>query len=391
MNHMQKGYWPTWITALLFFVAFYILLVPLPVYLAQEGLPDWQIGLILGTLGVASLIARPLSGILADRWGFRPGMLVGAISLTMGAIGIGFTTEPFLLFLLRILQAVGYVAFTTSATALVASLAPAPKRGAALAVFGVAANVAITFTPGIVSMGLVFLTLKGAFWLSGALAAACGIFAICVLPHTISETNSHPSWRNALKIPKPLMIPMLVTGIFGVGYGAFLQFLPLLTTRRNLDSSGMVYAVYGISIILTRLVTGRFIDEHNRIKVLLPAFLLLTLGLVGFAFTTSTELLWFCAVLLAISSGILHPILIALHVDCSSASERGQATSLFYLGFDMGIGFGTWFLSPVLQWLGLTGLYVFAAMTMVIGMLCLRPLRAQFEMASNTVDHTENS
>ena len=39
---------------LLFFVAFYMLLVPLPPYLVALGLADWQVGLVLGAFGVAA-------------------------------------------------------------------------------------------------------------------------------------------------------------------------------------------------------------------------------------------------------------------------------------------------------------------------------------------------
>ena len=378
MKHaLRKDYWSTWFTALLFFVAYYILLVPVPLYLTQRGLPDWEIGLILGTFGVASLIARPLAGVLADGWGYRPVMLLGAFTLMIGAVGMGLTTHPLLLLTVRIFQAIGYVAFTTSVTALVATLAPSHQRGTALAVFGVAANVAITLTPGIVSMGLVILTLEGAFWLSGALAVACGLLAWGVLPNPRQASTVKFDRRALWRVPHQLRLLMLVAGVFGVGYGAFLQFLPLLIERRDLGASGLPYTVYGLGIILTRLVLGRLLDRGDRVKILFPAFVVLALGLGGFAFTNSPALLCLNALLLAISSGVLHPTLIALHVEHSAANECARATSLFYLGFDLGIGLGAWALAPVLQWQGLTSLYLVAACSMMMGIVLLQLLRTR--------------
>jgi MFS family permease len=95
---MQKAYWSAWFTALLYFFAYYALLVPVPVYLDRIGLPDWEIGVILGAFGVASLACRPVAGWLADGWGYRPIMLFGTGALAVGAIGMGLTTQPVLLF-----------------------------------------------------------------------------------------------------------------------------------------------------------------------------------------------------------------------------------------------------------------------------------------------------
>src|SRR5579864_4570734 len=100
-------YWLAWFATLTFFGGFYALLVPLPRYLLAIGLPDWQIGLVLGTFGIASLLGRPLAGIATDRFGSRPVLLSGAASLAVGALGVPATTNLPLLLALRLLQAAG--------------------------------------------------------------------------------------------------------------------------------------------------------------------------------------------------------------------------------------------------------------------------------------------
>src|SRR6478752_7764432 len=82
----SRAYWTAWVATLTFFAGFYSLLVPLPRYLAQIGLPDWQIGLILGAFGVASLLWRTVAGVGVDRFGSRPAMVLGSISLIVGAL-----------------------------------------------------------------------------------------------------------------------------------------------------------------------------------------------------------------------------------------------------------------------------------------------------------------
>lgn len=378
-----RRYWTVWSATLLFFGAFYTLLVPLPLYLENVGLPDWQIGFVLGAFGVASLFGRPFAGVLNDSLGSRPVILFGTASLTVGAVLVSYTASPGLLFALRILQAAGYVTFTTAATALVADLAPAARRGAALALFGVAANVAITLTPAAVSAGLAQLTLAGAFWLCGGLSLLAGGLVWRALPRGESPagpptTGAPPPARKLLAVPVALRGPMLTTWLFGVSFGAFFGFLPLLADRRGLAPVGLAYAVYGGSIIATRILTGRLLDRPNRAQVLLPALLLNAAGLAGLAFAGSMPVLLAAAGLIAAGSGIAHPALIAMCVDRMPDSQRGRATAGFYLAFDLGIGLGSWLLGPVLGGFGLAGLYGVAAGVSLLGALSAPLLAGRF-------------
>ena len=359
--------------------------------------------MVLGAFGIASLFGRPVAGALNDSLGSRPVVLFGTVALAAGASLMSLTTHPALLFGLRVLQAAGYVTFTTAATALVADLAPQARRGATLALFGVAANVAITLTPATVSAGLDLLTPQfscpsapcplwcteatfgsdsgltdklcplwgrgighSAFWLSAWLSLLAGAVVWRVIPRGM---------RRELKIgqlvarPSPLRGPMLTTWLFGVSFGALFAFLPLLAERRGFAPVGAAYAVYGVSIIATCILTGRLVDRPERGQVLRPALLVKAVGLAGFAFAGTMPPVLASAALMGVGSGIAHPALIAICVDRMEGTRRGRATASFYLAFDLGIGLGSWLLGVVLNGLGLTGLYVTASLLSVAGAL----------------------
>ena len=255
----ERAYWATWSAALLFFGAFYILLVPLPLYLAQIRLPDWQIGVILGAFGIVSLVGRPFTGLLTDRWGYRVVILAGTLSLALGAAGVPMTTSPVAQFLLRILQAGGYIAFTTAATALIAELAPQDRQGAAMAIFGMAANVAMTLVPVLISAALGWLSIPNALRLCALLAGVAGL--LIGRSRVAGQRRPAPiPWRGMFDLPPLLRWPMLVTALFGASFGVFFQFLPLLAERRGIQPVGLAYTIYGLGIILTRLSTGRLLD-----------------------------------------------------------------------------------------------------------------------------------
>lgn len=384
MAHSGRGYWTVWMATFLFFVAFYTLLVPMPLYLSAIGLPDWLVGVIMGAFGVASLISRPLAGLLSDKWDRRYIMLAGAVSLFIGALGVSFTTWPALLFGLRLLQAIGYVAFTTAGTALVSDLSPPAQRAAKLAFFGIAANVAMTMVPAAVSATLDILTIPGALRLAGLLAGLGGVLALVVPAFATTPTLSQMSWRNLLSPPTTLYLPMAASWVVGLGFGAYLQFVPLLAERRALGPAGIIFTAYGISIILTRVFTGRLLDNGDRTTIMRAAYLIMAVGLLTFALAYSLVPLLLAAACVAIGGGILHPALIAIHVERLTQSERGRAVGFFYLGFDLGIGLGAWVLSPVLQTLGLTGMYLFAAVVTAAGVFLVRQVAVRTEVAVQT-------
>jgi predicted MFS family arabinose efflux permease len=90
-------------------------------------------------------------------------------------------------------------------------------------------------------------------------------------------------------------------------------------------------------------------------------------GLAVFAIADQMWLLLVAAALTAVGGGIFHPALIAIHVD--SIPERGRATAAFYLAFDLGIGLGAWFLSPILDSFGFTAFFLAGAAITLLAIL----------------------
>lgn len=400
----MSPYWTVWTSALLFYSAFYTLLVPMPLYLEAVGLPDWQIGFVMGSLGVASLFGRPLAGWINDSLGSRLVILFGTLSLGIGAALVSFTSNPALLFGLRLLQAGGYVLFTTAATALVADLSLPARRGAALALFGAAANVAITIIPGTVGAQLDQLTLGGAFWLSGGLALLASGLVWGAIPRSQNNTSLYHmgGWqaiqRTVLRSPQafattysryvsrflalhaPMQGPMLTSWLYGVSFGpSFFTFLPLLMERRGFEQVQLAYAIYGITIISTRILTRRLNDRPNRTWVLVLSMLVNTVGLAGFAFAQTLPMLLGSTALIAAGSGVVHPSLIAMCVDRMEDDQRGRATAGFYLAFDLGIGIGHWILGPVLDSFGLAEMFMTAALISISGAISAPAMVGKFE------------
>lgn len=384
---LNRNYWVTWATSLLFFVAFYTLLVPMPLYLAAIKLPDWQIGVIMGAFGVASLIGRPLAGIGADRFGYRPVMLGGVCALLLGVMGISATRNPVLLFGLRLLQAGGYVAFTTASNALIVAQTKPEERKSMLTRFGAAANVAMTITPATINAVLVWLTLSGALWVASLFALISGVLALQVRKVTPTSGSTGGLALRRLRIPRSLLTPLLLAAICGCAFGAFLQFLPLLTTRRSgIIASGWIFATYGASIAATRFLIAGWIDHGDPRLILRVGYLLVATGLLLFALAQVWFLFLLAAMCVAAGSGLQTGLLMTLHVEALPAEARAQGVAFYYLGFDLGIGGGAWLLAPVLQTFGIGGLYTAAAIIALLGVFAVNWIKPT---AATVISHSK--
>jgi predicted MFS family arabinose efflux permease len=364
-----SAYWRAWLATVIFFAGFYALLVPLPRYLAAIGLADWQIGLVLGAFGIASLIGRPLAGVATDRFGSRPVLLCGAASLAIGAAAVARTANLELLMGLRLLQAVGYVAFTTAGTALVVSLVSPETRVRRLAVFGVAANLAIALTPAAISGLLDVAPIEAGLLASAGLAALAGALAL-TLPNLSGPVDQRARRTVEWSIPRRVWLPMLAAGLLGAGFAAFFQFAPILAERRGV-AAGVLYTIYGAAIIATRVFAGRVLDGCSVARVVALAAILMAAGHALVAATDAPAPLLVAPILIAASGGLFHPTLIAHHAALLPDTP-GRASAAFYVAFDLGIGLGSWLFGLMLQLAGIPGLYWSAAALA----LCVLPLAA---------------
>lgn len=367
-NNLNKKFWVVWISTFLFFSAFYSLIIPLPIYLKSIGINDLQIGLILGALGITSLIVRPITGVLTDKYGRKKIIIIGIVIFIIGVIATTVTSSALLLFIARSFQAIGYVAYTTAATTLIGDFTKDDNSGTSMAIYGAAANVAMTFIPLLINYLLKFVSFKTSFYYSILLAFLGGV-VILFIPETLKRNSSKLFNYNQLRSLKSLVYPIFTAITFGIGFGAFFQFIPLLTDDKGFGSTGSIFLVFGITIIITRVLFKTIISRINRKRIILSSMVVISIGLLLFAIAKVLILALIASTFISISCGLLHPLLLKIHLEQISSENKGLASAAFYFGFDIGIGMGAWILSPILFHLGISGLYIAGAILSIIGLI----------------------
>jgi len=120
----------------------------LPLYAADvTGLGGFGIGVIIGLQTAATLLSRPLFGMISDRLGRRPLIVCGLLTCTACVFLISLATRPWQLGAVALVYG-GGVAVTTSATAArVSDLTRDARYGAAHGIFGTIYDVGDAFGP----------------------------------------------------------------------------------------------------------------------------------------------------------------------------------------------------------------------------------------------------
>lgn len=161
----------------------------LPLYALSIRFPVWQIGLLAGGQGVASVLSRPYLGRHSDRFG-RKHLIVAGACLCLGTmIAIPYVTAFPVLLLLAAVFGLGTGMITPSTTAMIGDLAAAGNYGSAMGVFG------SLWDTGHASGPVIFGFLLAAFgyrtsWLIMALAMAAAV--VIFLLGTATHRSGRP-------------------------------------------------------------------------------------------------------------------------------------------------------------------------------------------------------
>lgn len=340
----------------LFFLAWALLFATLPLYL--EEAPKWQVGWVVsGAFGVASLLVRPLSGRVSDRWGRRPVMLAGAALTAVTLAAHALSPDPWLLTGVRLLNGAGMCLYTTAAMAQLADVLPPARRGEGMGWYGVIYTTTNVYGPGLGLASAEALGIRPFFLVAGLAAAGAAVLALPLRdaprPQT-AGTGRGPLVSRAALLPTSVFLALTVT------FSVLPAFLALYVKQDGLGSAGVFFFLLGVALVPARWLGGTVADRLGRAAVIYPGLALAAVGMALLALAGSAPPLYAAALVFGAGFGLGHTGLTILTVDRARPEERGAAMATFALAWDAGT-LGSFALGFVGDATGLAALFGAAA------------------------------
>jgi MFS family permease len=389
MHKDARVYPTTFIMALaasaFFFFSFQGLFPVLPRFIAEVVVnqpPDTvgsEVGLATAAVALVAVFTRIPAGQLADRFGRRRFMLLGAVCFTLAPLIYAASRGMPSLLLGRVVHGLGLGLFTTAFQALIADLAPTDRRGEALGLAGASISIALISAPLAGDWLSTTLGYTPFFNVSAAAAAVSTLLVtlIALLPDSQFTSSVSPvtgadeprrvglsSLRLTLT-QKGVRAGVLTMAALGIPFGAFITFLPLLAEEQQVTGVGVVFSVYAGTLLLAQPLAGRLSDRVGRRGVILPGLAITSLAAVVLSLNGSLPVFILSGAVFGLGGGLTRGGIDAMVQDSVPPTLRGTAAAVQYTSFDFWIGLGSY---PV----GLLGNAIgYAPAFVVTGVFCL--------------------
>ena len=129
------------------FLGFQMTLPTIPLFVDNLGGNDQMIGLVIGLFTFSALLLRPYAGRALESKGRRFVFLIGLVIFVFSVGSFGFVNSLIFLFVLRVIQGLGWGFSTTASGTIATDLIPAKRRGEGMGYYGLSGNIALAFGP----------------------------------------------------------------------------------------------------------------------------------------------------------------------------------------------------------------------------------------------------
>ena len=291
-------------------------------------------GILMSGFALVQFLISPLVGMLSDRFGRRPVLLISLAGLTVDYIILALAPNLTWLIIGRIVAGI-FSATVSTANAYIADITPKENRAAAFGLLGAAFGIGFTMGPLIGGL-LGGIDLQYPFWLAAALAFVNMVFGYFILPESLPPERRSPvelrranpfsalKYIRRYKSLTVLLIALFLSGLAQQG----LQGIWVLWTDAQFDW-GVAEAGYSLTWVgicmafvqgyLVRKVVPRFGEQ----RVLIGGYLISTIAFALMPFITAGWLIYPAILFHILGWGCAGPSLTALVSQNVPDNEQG--------------------------------------------------------------------
>ncbi|HEV3066652.1 MAG TPA: MFS transporter [Streptosporangiaceae bacterium] len=330
-------------------VSFYLLLSVVPLY-AKTAAGGGAAGLATAALMAATVAGELVTPRLAARFGYRLTLAAGLILLGAPALALTGPANLEVVTAVCVVRGLGFAIMVVAGGSLTAALIPAERRGEGLALTGLVAGV-----PSLAALPAgVWLTRQIGYppvFIAGAVAALAALAAVPGLPGRDTggvarrPAASQPQAARplgvlaALRTPA-LLRPGLVFAATTTAAGIVVTFLPLTMTRAPGGLVALALFAQAAAATLTRCLAGRHGDRTGHQRMLIPALVAASAGMMILVVTGVPAAVLAGSLLFGAGFGIAQNATLSLMYARMPAASYPAVSAVWNIAYDAGMGLG---------------------------------------------------
>ncbi len=337
----------TFSAQLAFSSSLFILIPTLPIYLSRLGTPETEIGVLIGTSSVSSVVLRPFVGRALLKIPERNFMFGGALLFSLCSIAYIFLPPFWPFLIIRVFHGFGFALFYTASTTFIADISPEAHRGQSIGYFFLAFNFAFALAP---SLGM-FLLNRFDFTILFLICMTLSLCALFLSTRLRKRERSSPemaSQDDRSLLSTKALPPAILAFFTHIIWGALTAFFPLYALEHGMSNPGLFVAAFAVMLILGRMFGGRILDLYSREKVILPCLVTYIVATLILAFSKTTPMFILAALIWGAGNAFAFPAFVALAIDLAGSS-RGPALGTFTALSDLGVGLGAVIMGIILR------------------------------------------
>ena len=364
--------------------------MPYPVlapWLIAHHIGMGALGWMSFAFSLGNLIAAPGAGYLVDRWGRRPILIIGLLTIVIVNLVTPFVDALVPFVVLRFVLGFGNAGIMPAALAATADIAPADRRAKWIGYVSGGISIGLIIGPTIGGILYDALGFAAPFYVSAVMALVAVVLVLFIVPETrpavVPAPTDGPSrsgfgdiWRNP---PRPLGVLAVLLLVEFVWTFAWVATEPAMLRQLYQQYAytatmfGAIVGVYGAATALGEFGFGGLSDRFGR-------FVLIAIGLgfnaawyMGVDQYPQFGSLFVASIVAGIGAGLITPAVGAAYVDISSADQRGRIAALKGMVLSLGgmlgplfAAFTTDVLPPAYFFRGATAILLLASCLAVV-------------------------